>query len=383
MVVRCCGRGHTFRVTSHATPTARRTWLAPSIGWGAFVVGAVAIGTLARSPFANVAGPRMLPRVPGPPPDLGTLLFQLGVGSVIWYASVIALPLLVLIARRIDIDKLGRARTIALILAVVACDTLISQFIDYRVTYGDQGPPFSAWFFASLRQHLPAWLAVVGLAAALEWRRRAAQGAIERERLRTQVAEQRLIALTGQLHPHFLFNTLQGISTLIHRDADAADEMLAQLSDLLRDLLRHRDRMLVPLAEELRFARTYLELSQRRFPDRLTFSIDAPADTLALDVPLFILQPLIENAITHGIGGQMAGGSITVRARHDGSSLVLQVVDDGAGLAAGALRDGVGLANTRERLRATYGDAQRFTLESHQPSGAVARVVIPARATTQ
>lgn len=344
---------------------------------------AVIVGTLARSPFANVPGPRMLPRVPGPPPDFGALLFQLGVGSVIWYASVVALPLLVLIARRIDIETLGRARTVALVLAVVASGTLASQFIDYRVTYGGEGPPFTAWFFASLRQHLPAWLAVVGIAAAIEWRRRAAHGAIERERLRAQVAEQRLIALTGQLHPHFLFNTLQGISTLIHRDADAADEMLAQLSELLRDLLRHRDRMLVPLAEELRFARTYLELSQRRFPDRLTFSIDAPVDTLALDVPLFILQPLIENAITHGIGGQMSGGSIVVRVRRDGESLVMEVVDDGAGLASGVLRDGVGLTNTRERLRATYGDAQRFTLESRQPSGAVARVVIPARAPVQ
>lgn len=321
----------------------------------------------------------MLPRVPGPPPDAGTLLFQLGVGSVIWYTSVVALPLLVLAARLIDSDRLGRTRTLALALAVVACGTLLSQVIDYRVTYGDLAPPFSAWFFASLRQHLPAWLAVTGIAAAIEWRRRATAGAIEHERLRAQVAEQRLIALTGQLHPHFLFNTLQGISTLMHRDVDAADEMLAQLSQLLRDLLRHRDRLLVPLAEELRFARTYLELSQRRFPDRLAFSIDAAPEVVALEVPLFILQPLLENAIAHGMGGTIAGSSVSVLARRDVDSLVLEVLDDGAGLPVGVSREGVGLANTRERLRATYGEAQRFSLASREPRGAVARVVIPAR----
>lgn len=321
----------------------------------------------------------MLPRVPGPPPDIGTLLFQLGVGSVIWYASIVALPLLVLVARRIDIDQLGRLRTVALALAVVTFGTLVSQVIDFRVTYGDNAPPFSAWVFASLRQHLTAWLAVTGIAAAIEWRRRAAAAALEHERLRAQVAEQRLIALTGQLHPHFLFNTLQGISTLMHRDVDAADEMLAQLSDLLRDLLRHRDRLLVPLAEELRFARTYLELSQRRFPDRLTFGIDAAPDVLTLEVPLFILQPLLENAITHGAGGQIAGGSIAVLARRAGDALVLEVTDDGAGLKSGVLQDGVGLSNTRERLRATYGGASRFALAPRQPGGVVARVEIPAR----
>lgn len=369
-------------MTSPKLPQPRRSSLASAVGWGTFVVFAVAIGTRARSPYVSASGERMLPRVPGPPPDLGALLFQLGVGSVVWYATIIALPLLVLGARRLDADRRGSGRTLAIAIGVAAAGTLLSQAIDYHVTYDQLGPPFSSWLLVSLRQHLPAWIAVTGLAAAIEWRRRVALGALERERLRAQVAEQRLIALTGQLHPHFLFNTLQGISTLIHRDPDAADEMLDQLGDLLRDLLRQRDRLLVPLDEELRFARTYLELSRRRFPDRLSYTIDAPADTLALEVPLFILQPLLENAITHGIGGRIAGGSVGVRVSRDRHTLTLQVVDDGAGSPPHSRRDGLGLSNTRERLRATFGDAAHLSLDTNQPSGTDARIVLPIRART-
>jgi len=363
----------------------RPRWLYPTLLWAAVVAVAIGIGLSATPPpFPGPAGAmrRALPRLPGPAPNFRTLLYQLGVGSLIWYAAAVVLPFLVLGARRLDTDRQGRGRTIAIAAAVVATLVVITSVIAYVVTYRDAPvrPGFSAYAPQALRQNVLPWVAIVGLVAAVEARRRAVHATLDRERLRTQVAEQRLIALTGQLHPHFLFNTLQGISTLIHRDPDAADEMLAKLSDLLRDLLRHRDHVLVPLADELRYARTYLEISELRFADRLTFRIDTSEALDQASVPLFILQPLVENALAHGIGGRTRGGCVTVSARRAGDRLHLTVTDDGAGLTRStALREGLGLSNTRERLRASFGDDHEFTLTGASDDGAVARIDIPYR----
>jgi two-component system LytT family sensor kinase len=224
------------------------------------------------------------------------------------------------------------------------------------------------------------WIAVAGIVAAVEARRRGLQSIVERERLRAQVAEQRLVALTSQLHPHFLFNTLQGISTLIHRDAEAADEMLGKLSDLLRDLLRHRDSVLVPLTDELRYARTYLEIARMRFGERLEFEIEASPELHEPSVPLFILQPLVENALAHGVRPRAGPGRVTLKAWRRDGRLYMEVSDDGAGLPAGApLREGIGLTNTRERLRASFGADHSFSLESAPGGGTVARIDIPYR----
>ena len=362
-------------------------WLRPTLVWVAVAVVAVGIGLYAtppQFPRARAGAGRMLPRLPGPAPNFRTLLYLFGVGSIVWYAAAVALPLLVLGARRIDIDRSGRARTIGLVAAVVASLIAITSVIDYVVVYHGSPlalrPGFSAYAPQALRQNVLPWVALVGLVAAIEARRRAVQSALDRERLRAKVAEQRLIALTGQLHPHFLFNTLQGISTLIHRDPEAADEMLAKLSDLLRDLLRHREHVLVALADEVRYARTYLEIAKLRFADRLEFQIDVGSESEQDSVPLFILQPLVENALAHGIGGRTRGGCVRITARRDGDRLRLEVADDGSGLTTSTtLREGIGLSNTRERLRASFGDDQRFSLGSGSETGAVARIEIPFR----
>ena len=362
-------------------------WLRPTLLWLAVAVVAIGIGLYATPPqFPRARGGtgRMLPRLPGPAPNFRTLLYLFGVGSIVWYAAAVALPLLVLGARRIDIDRSGRARTIGFVVAAVASLIAITSIVDYVVVYHGSPsalrPGFSAYAPQALRQNVLPWVALVGLVAVIEARRRAVQSALDRERLRAKVAEQRLIALTGQLHPHFLFNTLQGISTLIHRDPEAADEMLAKLSDLLRDLLRHREHVLVPLTDEVRYARTYLEIAKLRFADRLQFQIDVASDSEPASVPLFILQPLVENALAHGIGGRTRGGCVRVIARREGDRLRLEVADDGAGLTTSTtLREGIGLSNTRERLRASFGDDHRFTLGSGADSGAVARIDIPFR----
>ncbi|HVT37601.1 MAG TPA: histidine kinase [Gemmatimonadaceae bacterium] len=345
---------------------------------------AIALGVYASTPQLAGSGgtSRPLPRIPPPPPDLPALLNRLGVGSVIWYAAAIAFPFLVWGARRLDAERQWRWRTIGMSIVVVAGLIGGSAAVEYLVTYG--GAPFrpgaASYLTVALRQDVLPWVAVVGIVAAIELRRRAIRTVVERERLHAQVAEQRLIALTAQLHPHFLFNTLQGISTLMHRDPDAADEMLAKLSDLLRDVLRSRDQLSAPLEDELRHARTYLEIAEMRFAGRLAFDIDVPAELHQVSVPLFILQPLVENALAHGIGGRLRGGRITVTARERRGRLQLEVADDGAGLpAATSPRSGIGLANSHERLLALFGDDQSLVLEPRAAGGMVARIDIPCR----
>ena len=356
-----------------------------ALAWVGIAALAVGLGLYATPPAIRLppgAVQRAFPRLPGPAPDFRTLLYLLGVGSVVWYAAAIALPVLLVAARRLDVERFGRTRTVAVAALVVVTFIAVTSVIQYVTTYGaaPARPGFAAYAPQALRQNVLPWIALLGLVTAIEARRRASQARLDRERLRAKVAEQRLIALTGQLHPHFLFNTLQGISTLIHRDPEAADEMLAKLSDLLRDLLRHRDHVLVPLADELQYARTYLEISELRFGERLQFRIDAERGIEQASVPLFILQPLVENALAHGIGGRTRGGCVVVKASRSGDRLHLEVADDGAGLTTSVTHhDGIGLSNTRERLRASFGDDHRFTLDGVPDGGAVARIDIPFR----
>jgi signal transduction histidine kinase len=324
----------------------------------------------------------MLPRIPAPPSDIPTLLYQLGVGSVVWYAAALALPVLLWGARRIEPERHNRWRISVMALGTLLLCVAATAVAQYLVTYGTSGigPRVGQYLPVALRQNLLPWLAVAGLVTAVEARRRSVRARVERERLRAQVAEQRLVALTGQLHPHFLFNTLQGISTLIHRDPDAADEMLGKLAELLREVLRHRDHVLVPLADEVRYARTLLDIAQVRFADRLSVRIDVPNELLGASVPLFILQPLIENALSHGIGRKARGGLIAVRAWRQEARLHLTVEDDGAGLVPGVpITEGIGLSNTRERLRASFDDAQRLTVEPRAAGGVVAHIEMPFR----
>jgi signal transduction histidine kinase len=377
-------RLHHWPVKHSRVGTADRPWIATTLAAAFVVIAAIVLGIYAKAPeFPGAAGMGpMAPRMPAPPQNLPTLLHLLGVGSVVWYAVALSLIPLLLIARQVNTERHGRARIAILALAIFAALFMITAAIEFYDAYHvvQTRPPFIAYLPVALRQDLLAWIALAAIVIAVETRRRAVQSRIERERLRAQVAEQRLVALTGQLHPHFLFNTLQGISTLIHRDANAADEMLSKLSDLLRDLLRHRENALVSLGDEIRYIRTYLEISQLRFADRLKFTIDAPAELNDAAVPLFILQPLVENALSHGIGGQARGGTISVRVWRDADRLRLEVKDDGAGLPAGAsIGEGLGLSNTRERLRASFDSNGRLALTAVAEGGAIALVDVPYR----
>ena len=218
------------------------------------------------------------------------------------------------------------------------------------------------------------------------WHERLVHGYLieTRERVRTQeqLAEAQLHSLRLQLQPHFLFNTLNTITALIATEPAAAERMVSGLSELLRASLRLADEQEVPLARELDHLRLYVDIQQTRFGDRLDVAMEVDPEARGALVPSLLLQPLVENAIRHGISPRAAGGRIRVRAARQADELQLEVKDDGVGAATqgGALaREGVGLTNTRERLRRLHGGRHRFAYESRPGSGFAVRIALPFR----
>ena len=204
----------------------------------------------------------------------------------------------------------------------------------------------------------------------------------ERAKAQDQLSEARLQSLRLQLQPHFLFNTLKAITALIGSEPRAAERMVAGLSELLRASLRSADEQEVPLARELEHLKLYTDIQRTRFGDRLDVKLDVDPATRSAMVPSLLLQPLVENAIRHGLAPRAVGGQVYVRAARDGEELRLEVRDDGVGAETrgGALsREGVGLANTRERLRRLHGEHQRFAYETRPGAGFAVRIALPFR----
>jgi len=230
---------------------------------------------------------------------------------------------------------------------------------------------YSMVLFGGFYADMLAYWASVGVIHAIEYYRESRARELEATRLALE-------NLRAQLQPHFLFNTLQSISTLIHRDQAAADRMLTDLSDLLRLSLRSTASQEVPLREELAFLDRYLDIMRMRFGDRLV--IDVAADSAVRDalVPSLVLQPIVENVITHGMADRPDIGHVAVRARRNGNALWLEVSDDGPGLAAPpADGNGIGLANTRERVARLYGGLGSVELIAN--GGLTVRIAIPFR----
>ncbi|HJU89305.1 MAG TPA: histidine kinase [Gemmatimonadaceae bacterium] len=232
------------------------------------------------------------------------------------------------------------------------------------------------------------FLAVAGAMAtyATAWHERMALSYFEqarvRERLEGQLAQAQLQTLRLQLQPHFLFNTLNTIAALVSSDARAAERMVTRLSDLLRQTLNNAAEQEVTLARELELLSPYLEIQRLRFADRLRVDFNIAPDAENALVPSLLLQPLIENAIRHGITPRAAGGRVDVRARRDGEYLRIEVADDGIGFRAWSgrtPREGVGLGATRGRLRHMYGAAHHLTLDAPPEGGFTVRLAIPYR----
>jgi two-component sensor histidine kinase len=197
--------------------------------------------------------------------------------------------------------------------------------------------------------------------------------------LEGSLADARLQALSLQLQPHFLFNTLNGIAALIRVDARLAEQMIVSLSDLLRATLDRSAEGVVPLSVELSHLELYVSLQLMRFGPRLTITREIDPATRAAEVPAMVLQPLVENALTHGIGRREGPGQLCLRSRQEGEMLVLCVEDDGVGLSRAPARMGTGIGATRARLAAMFNGTARLTLRPRNGGGTVAEVRLPMR----
>jgi len=234
-------------------------------------------------------------------------------------------------------------------------------------------------FLLQLDWLLMTYLFLVGLSFALAFRRESEEAAVRAATLHARLVEAQLQALQRQLHPHFLFNTLNTISGLIQTDPKAADVMIDRLGDLLRMTLRTSDVQEVPLKDELEVLQKYLEIEQTRFGDRLHVTFDIEPETLDACVPNFLLQPLVENAIRHGIAPKTRPGWLVVHVNRDADELALDVRDSGGGVPPDrllALNGGVGLENTRARLEHLY--RSQFSLRfANVPGGFSVSIRIP------
>ncbi len=235
-------------------------------------------------------------------------------------------------------------------------------------------------FLLNLYEDLWMYVTVAGIYYAFNYYRRYREREMRESQLEAQLARAQLQVLRMQLQPHFLFNTLHAISTLMARDVKAAKKMLVNLSDLLRIALDHVETPEVSLNQELQFLERYLDIERIRFQDRMTVQFEVGADVLDALLPNMLLQPLVENAVRHGIAMQPGPGRITIRARRDDSRLRVCVEDNGPGLNGGGTREGgIGLSNTRARLQQLYGDSHRLDFKNVPGGGLNVCIEIPFR----
>jgi signal transduction histidine kinase len=288
-----------------------------------------------------------------------------------WYVPAALTGIIFRLAQRFRVDTTGWPRALSIHAAAAVAFSVIhlGAMIGVRALLwpGRLFPGYGSWtsfvqriYLTNLDWALMTYSAIVGLSYALGYYRESQARAIGAANLEARLAQARLRTLEAELHPHFLFNTLHAISTLVHTQPEAADRMISRLSDLLRITFSRSEAACVPLHEELEFLQKYLEIEQTRFQDRLTVEYDIDPETLDAEVPRLILQPLVENAIKHGVAPRPGPGRIAIGSRSENQQLQLTVRDNGAGLSSTAragLHDGVGLSNTRNRLECLYGSA--------------------------
>lgn len=224
---------------------------------------------------------------------------------------------------------------------------------------------------------------IVGTAQTFHFYREAQDRAVRALDLEKHLAEARLMALQMQLNPHFLFNALNSIATLLHRDQKGADRMLVRLAELLRMSLDNTSAQEVTLPTEVALLERYLDIERIRFGDRLAFRFEIPPELEVARVPTLLLQPLVENALRHGLSQVTRPGQVVVSARREGDLLHIEVADNGGGLPPGRpARDGIGLSNTRARLQHLYGDRHQLRLEARPEGGVRVIVELPFRPET-
>ena len=353
---------------SHTQSLERRGWL---------LLGAV----LVVLSFVTMPQLALQYRMRGVDLPLGEIVFS---GFATWLPFLLLAPAIFSMARRFPLEPGNWRRSfgvhvlgsLAVCVAYAGCRWAVSH-----IPFVDPEPlPFSWLLVSQFYLAFQSYWVLVAVHQAWHNYKRFRDRALRASQLEARLARAQLEVLKGQLHPHFLFNTLNAISTLVHRDPRGADEMITQLSDLLRMSLDSIGVQEVRLGQEVEFLSRYLDIQRTRFQDRLKVDVDVPEHLLQVLVPNQVLQPIAENAIKHGLATRPECGRIEVTARRSGHWLDLAVRDDGPGFRLGPeglpMR-GIGLRNTRERLRELYGPGAVLTLSNHPDGGAVVRLRLP------
>jgi two-component system LytT family sensor kinase len=366
-----------------AEPRNSRRWLETAIIFAAWTVFGLLLAN--QSYIQSALGGRQMPLVVALRPGL--------LEAFLWALTTVAIFWL---ARRYPLDRGQILRGIAvhfvaaivLALARTGLMVVLSWYLPWvRLR------TFAIWFWGTSSQNFLFYALLLGIAHLVLYYRRYREREQAAEQLTRGLTEARLQALKMQLQPHFLFNTLNAISALIPADAKPARRMLARLGDLLRASLEHEATQEVTLREELAFLQPYLEIEQARLEERLTVVMNIAPETLEARVPHLILQPLVENAIRHGIASRIEPGTVEISASRgaDDRFLQLEIRDDGRGLDRNGEvrheearpRRSVGLTNIRSRLEQLYGSAHRFKLENQAEGGVLVRISLPFRLSEQ
>jgi len=318
------------------------------------------------------------------------------------YISALLTPLIVWAGRRWPLERQQIARLVGLHLLLSLGWALLKLSLEatFHLTWNEFWPirppvtfksEVTLLFIFGFHTSVVAYWVVLSIQTAIrnyarfqERAQAALRSDLRASQLETQVAQARLGALKAQLQPHFLFNTLNAIVVLVRQQkGQQAEETLARFSDLLRAVLADMELQEVTLARELEYLRLYLSIEQLRFSDRLRIDIDVDPELLDAAVPHMGLQPIVENAIRHGVGPRATPGAIIIRAQKIGGALHVTVRDDGPGFRASGSPSsanhgmGLGLANTRARLKQLYGDEAELRTENGQDGGAQVTMVLP------
>ncbi len=309
-----------------------------------------------------------------------------------WLLYGLLTPLVFALARRFPLRRgtLARHGALHLAAALLFCALwailgIMLGWLLFEPGWTPYGGGVAGWIVTTLPFGTAVYFGVLGVEHATFYFFEARERETQSVRLAAQLAEARLGALRMQLQPHFLLNSLNAITVIVRdRDTATATRMLEQLGEMLRRVMRSDRPQEVTLGEELDFVRQYLAIEEVRFSDRLRPVFDVDAALLTAAVPEFVLQPLVENALRHGLARRVTATLLRIAARREGDDLVLTVTDDGPGpgeaAAPAETREGVGLANTRERLATLYGERARLELAGTAEGGATATVRLPYRA---
>ncbi len=314
-----------------------------------------------------------------------------GVRNLIWAGGDWLLygaltPLVFLLAHRFPLrrDRLARNIPIHFVAALLLCvawagtGLLFRDLLQLEPMAPTRSQAMLGWALTTLPFGVAVYFAVLGVEHATHYFAEAREREMHAARLSSQLAEARLGALRSQLNPHFLFNSLNAIAVLVRdQETGAASRMLEQLGDVLRHALQTNRANEIQLAEEIGFLERYLAIEQIRFSDRLQASFEIDPALGGAAVPSFVLQPLVENALVHGLAKRTEGGRLVVSARREGEDLVLMVTNEGLPYDPPPGRVGLGLANTRERLVTMYGERGQLTVANLPSGGVIATVRLP------